>query len=459
MFKYRIKAWKLEKSIRPDEALQMARVRARREAKGVGSEFWKHGHRINAVDFERYLRNHPRVVDELKRNIPHDQLMKGHIEALLPPHIVVLTPPEPLRLDQALHSIENMLLMQRNHLNSVALSPEWAATVSQRHAGTWLAEAMNIIDENGSSQLLNEHEVGYMIQRGFSSILPFFQADDPLFIIGILSAALEARDTSEYREIGQMLLNHVRDLCLVMKGTGHPFSVIISTLLGFQDDPRKQAHSIKLLTRMVDEFFTSHVGLPDSTRILVYDLLSDVMARLPGDHIEGLVTKLDRYAESWLYKTSCEDLASPVSVYAIVNLYVDRDQEAAISWLERVRQTNPRDLLSRVILAMLHLENGSRREYVSLLRETMVIWRKIGTRDCTLRDLQTHGIDMLFAFTAMTRSPPLSNLGYANLELLTLLKSFCQEIWRDMALTPDLELQDNRGRADEAKMMESDFVC
>ncbi|KAF7549785.1 hypothetical protein G7Z17_g6182 [Cylindrodendrum hubeiense] len=118
MLKFRIKCWNLNKSLRPEEVLAMARVKSRREATGIGSEFWRYGRPVTQAKLERYLRDHPHTVAHLKKHIPEDILIKGHIEALLPSHIIVLKPPRPLRLDEDMHSLEGLMLSLDYYMNT-----------------------------------------------------------------------------------------------------------------------------------------------------------------------------------------------------------------------------------------------------------------------------------------------------------------------------------------------------
>lgn len=89
MYKYQLRKIGLSKNIKRSEALAIGRVKAWRDARGITSEFWRYGRIVDQVKLYKSVRLHHR---ELNALVAQDQHRVEPIEALLPPHIVVLSP-------------------------------------------------------------------------------------------------------------------------------------------------------------------------------------------------------------------------------------------------------------------------------------------------------------------------------------------------------------------------------
>lgn len=94
MYKNRLKKAGVSKNINRSEALAMARVKAWRDARGVTSEFWRHGRLVEQARLHRFVHLHRQ---EFRKMVAEDRHRRADepIEALLPPHIVVLSPCNP----------------------------------------------------------------------------------------------------------------------------------------------------------------------------------------------------------------------------------------------------------------------------------------------------------------------------------------------------------------------------
>lgn len=93
----------------------MARVKAWRDARGITSEFWRHGKFVDMSRLQRLVRLHQRKLEEL---LAEDQSRDEPIEALLPPHIVVLSTSSPLVAVCALEPPEKIFMSFGNFLTS-----------------------------------------------------------------------------------------------------------------------------------------------------------------------------------------------------------------------------------------------------------------------------------------------------------------------------------------------------
>lgn len=114
MYKYQLKKTGLSKNIKRSEALAMARVKAWRDARGKTSEFWRYGKPIEEAKLHKFVRLYGK---EFRAMVIEDQHRVEPIEALLPPHVVVLSPSRPsARVSARLEGAEKMFMGLRDYM-------------------------------------------------------------------------------------------------------------------------------------------------------------------------------------------------------------------------------------------------------------------------------------------------------------------------------------------------------
>lgn len=146
MYKYQLKKTGLSKNLKGSEALAMARVKAWRDARGITSEFWRRGKLVEPGKLQKFVRLHRR---DFKRMIAEDEEHDGPIEALLPPHVVVLTPSAPSGAVAAkLDITEKMLMGFRNYIASTKSSSRTPPASLSRPPGS-SSSASPVLSRNG----------------------------------------------------------------------------------------------------------------------------------------------------------------------------------------------------------------------------------------------------------------------------------------------------------------------
>lgn len=130
MYETRLRTLGQPKNLKPDEALAMARVKARRDVTGMTTEFWRGGKLVGLQKLERYIRLHPAVSQRLQELHHEDTTRLLPIEAILPPHIIALSPASPLLGSEAIELPEKMCLAIQNHMDAGFSSGTWFASHS-----------------------------------------------------------------------------------------------------------------------------------------------------------------------------------------------------------------------------------------------------------------------------------------------------------------------------------------
>ncbi|KAH7126252.1 Clr5 domain-containing protein [Dactylonectria estremocensis] len=206
MFKFRIKGWKLNKSFRPKEALAMARVKARRETTGKGAGFWRYGRPVTPAKLERYFCNHPHTAAQLKKYALEDVFAKGHIEALLPAHIVGLTPSRALKLDKDMHSLEDLMASLNYYLKNGCFDHH--SDLNYSSAGLWTQDGLRLgldgaldILEQSQSQTRYRKVANSILQSEFDALRSTVDIEHPVLIWGILYLYTKAYFVSHRPEI------------------------------------------------------------------------------------------------------------------------------------------------------------------------------------------------------------------------------------------------------------------
>ncbi|KAH6885331.1 Clr5 domain-containing protein [Thelonectria olida] len=333
MFKFRFKRWKIDKNLTSNEAIAMARVQARREARGADSEFWRHGRPFTAMQLERYLRNHPHVVTQLKKHVPQDLLRKGRIEELLPSHIVVLTPSPSLIGDASLHSLEGVVLTVRDYINSYT-AEDWD------HLNRLALFDSEVADEvNGQPKFMDWTQVPpeatkYLLDDHFNWLQNDMSKRKPNFICTLVYYAA-AR--SEHPEFAQMWLRHARDSSVAIKGRTHPLSVAFSEIFErFYSTGEHSEQSICTLIDVVYASFSATVGEDHEITLDLMDNLCSIMDNLTitsGAHKYTNSVMLER----WMAKLEAESNAE-TALWWVSTLarYVEPEHaKLALDWLAR----------------------------------------------------------------------------------------------------------------------------
>lgn len=146
MYKYQLKKTGLSKNLKGSEALAMARVKAWRDARGITSEFWRRGKLVEPGKLQKFVRLHRR---EFKRMIAEDEERTEPIEALLPPHVVVLAPSAPSGAVAAkLDITEKMLMGFRDYI------------ASNKSSSRMLPPSLSTLPESSSSALSVPYQSG-----------------------------------------------------------------------------------------------------------------------------------------------------------------------------------------------------------------------------------------------------------------------------------------------------------
>ncbi|KAI5467893.1 Clr5 domain-containing protein [Mariannaea sp. PMI_226] len=358
MFKFRFKHWKLEKSLQPDEVLAMGRVQARRQTRGVGSDFWRHGRRVSAANFERYLRNHPQVAARLKKHVPEDLLMKGHIEALLPPHIVVLTPSPSLTANKDLHSLENLVITFQHYTTSYLepYSIEYYVVPSL----TFLSDINDL-----PLTALND-----ALQKQFDKFQSLFAQPFPHFLL-VITDYLYAR-TMNWPELAQLWLCHAQETIVAVKGPLHPLALLFSEVHQWSTS-HEEASFMGTLCDVLYETLVKIKGAVDITTRGLSDEMRFIMRCLgvpPGSYQYSISSQLTHDINT------LETTAYPKSMGAwlLRNLHNgELDQiEAGIEVLERCHWWKfAPDSLQALPMASLYLRVGEARQSFNLAMEAL----------------------------------------------------------------------------------------
>lgn len=230
----------------------MARVEAQRKKEGAGSEFWRYSRRISKPNFERYLRDHPHITSKLKAWTPHDQTTEGYIEAILPPHIVVLTPSPSLNLGDGLHSIESALFTIRNYFRSTfTFDDRGRPDFHKRKFIFYDSGAGDDPCSRGLFRQVPDPKTLSRITRHFDCMKTFFQAEDPLDLCWLIGSYMLFNSVFRLTELAHLWLFHARDLCLTLNGLHHPLSKFICTLITFSEGEARKHHKLINLSLQV----------------------------------------------------------------------------------------------------------------------------------------------------------------------------------------------------------------
>ncbi|KAH7161314.1 Clr5 domain-containing protein [Dactylonectria macrodidyma] len=342
MFKFRIKAWSLNKSLRPGEVLAMARVKARREATGRGADFWRYGRPVTPAKLERYLRDHPHIAAQLKKHVPEDVFTKGHIEALLPAHIVVLTPCRALKLDADMHSLEGLMASLDHYMkdglsNYHALDMNhdseefWTKIGLEYGVGIW--EVLGLLDQP-HHQPQHRRVVNSILQSRFDELRPAVDIGHPGLIWGVLYTYEIIQYVYNRSEIATLWLSLARDYCIAVKGSGHPLSTAFSLFHEWRHS-YMQSKAISLMCEAVCSFaskFPRHFGRDEALYIRYSWDIFGIVTRTT----ESYRTQNGFNAEDW---TKCLEATSQrheviLQVLMLLEAPDSEDFEFVLSWLE-----------------------------------------------------------------------------------------------------------------------------
>lgn len=340
MYKFRIKCWNVNKSLRPDEVLAMARVKSRRQATGVGADFWRYGRPVTATKLERYLRDHPHTAAQLKKYIPEDVLIKGHIEALLPPHIIVLTPSRPLKLDDDIHSLEALMVSLDYYTKTDLLIHQNSAVVTDQN-NFWDRIGLMSSDHLRTTVLLLDNEdvlpkhwrvANSTLQLIFDDLRSAIHIEHPGLFWGIIFTYVESNRSRP--EIATLWLTLARDVCTAVKGSSHPLSRTFSMLLNWSGSPM-QSRAIRALCRVTGSSLSKHVREGDSWGMYAKHYSWDIFDVITSE----LVSSGERTAfneEYWTkhMETTSQPEEAIKAVLALVQFQSREDLKCVLSWLE-----------------------------------------------------------------------------------------------------------------------------
>lgn len=299
MFKSRIKAWKLTKNLRPDEVLAMARVQARRDAKGIPAEFWRHGRVVRPDRIERFLSNHPHVVTKLRQYVPADAMMRGRIEALLPPHIVVLAPMTPLQFDDQLHSAESIIVGLKGYLEACPMVQDRP----QLRSFEYLASSMNMLasykDRRGESRDAST--------RCLSATLKALEADvaaeNPRFVPLVVSEFHRMKYACHLPELARTWVDYAVQSCIRARGQHHPWTTLLSGLARLPEDEVEGSAIVRILAKALRDLVQAQSQRDD---LLLLDSHQAVF--LLGRQMAVVDKKLERRKYMDFLRKACRHL-------------------------------------------------------------------------------------------------------------------------------------------------------
>lgn len=340
MYKFRIKCWNLNKSLRPEEVLAMARVKSRREATGVGADFWRYGRPVTAAKLERYLRDHPHTATQLKKHIPEDVLIKGYIEALLPSHIIVLTPSRPLKLDDDIHSLEALMVSLDYytktdfwiHRNSAAVTGHgdfWSRIGLVSSEGLW--SAISLLDKE-DAPLKYRRVANSTLQHIFDELRSAIHNGHPGLLWGITLRYVESDGCRP--EIATLWLTLARDVCAAVKGSSHPLSRTFSMLLNWRGSPM-QSRAIRTLCSVTGSTLSKHFRQDDYWGMYVNHCSWDIFDVLDREPVSS--GEIRAFNEGYWTKhmeTTSQPEEAIKAVIALVPFQSHEGLKCALSWLE-----------------------------------------------------------------------------------------------------------------------------
>lgn len=253
MFKTRFKAWNLRKNLRPDEALAMVRVKARRDATNTASEFWKHGSIITSEKLERYLRDNPLALKKAQSFITEEPATNGAVESLLPPHIIVLSPQKPMRTENNLYSVELALsALQSLHKSNVRMSfnlrrmnsmESFRRAISSFRSPNYSKRAYGWRYLHSSFKALDS-DITMNCYRVTLCLVKFL----PLLLF------------SEFSEVGRIMADYVMELYLRQFGQNFPFRDFLDQFVSLWCNGRLSAECYCLLFGTLEDIAVDEMG-------------------------------------------------------------------------------------------------------------------------------------------------------------------------------------------------------
>lgn len=399
MYKFRIKCWNLNKSLRPEEVLAMARVKSRRQATGVGADFWRYGRPVTAAKLERYLRDHPHTAAQLKKHVPKDVLIKGHIEALLPSHIIVLTPSRPLKLDDDIHSLEALMVSLDYYTKTELLIHQNLAAVTGNDS-FW--DRIGLMSSGclwSAVLLLDKEDVppkhwrvaNSTLQSSFDELRSAIYIGHPGLLWGIVLRYVESDRCRP--EIATLWLTLARDVCAAVKGSSHPLSRTFSMLLNWRGNPM-QSKAIRTLCSVTRSTLSKHFRQDDCWGMFVNHYSWDIFDVLDRE----LVSPGERRAfneEYWTkhMETTSQPEEAIKAVIAIVQVQSHEGLKCALSWLEehQWQETTWWTANERVEMAFAYLRVGEANASFDIAQSTLDLivedWRSGFSIHSTLADV------------------------------------------------------------------------
>ncbi|CAM1506254.1 Fc.00g058950.m01.CDS01 [Cosmosporella sp. VM-42] len=405
MFKTRTKSWGVNKNLRADEVLAMVHVRSRREEKGIDSEFWRHGHLVTPGKLERYLRQNPDVEAKLKKSTPKMESAGGYVEGHLPAHIVVLEPSPPLRLDQDLHTVENMLLAVRNYMQAGFSSGLWEPdSIFQTFPSMGGSSLSYLLWEIERKELSNCARKVYidMLHEKFDCLRISIQKELLSVVLDFLGNYQDARGSGLCPEITQMWLRQAHEFSLAIKGSSHPLSIIFSVFISCEKKLTLYYSVVKLLLKQMIDILSSQYQPEDEIVLNANERTTYILERIAGESREDLRSRLSHNIRCWAakIKTSSNRLHA---MYRIAMLsYNTCNANEASRWLEQIRDEDPMDMRSRLLLIDIYLRLGEESRCWEICGEMTRAWLRIKDRGNGLSErTRQRGLDITKALSLM----------------------------------------------------------
>lgn len=257
MFKARIKGWGLLKNLRRDEALAMTRVKAHREVTNTPCEFWRHGRLVSPQKLERFLRDNPNVVDKAKSLASEDQAGNSWIEAILPSHIVALSPMEPLQLNDELHFTESAIAACRS-------LPREAQALGNCQYHAHIGFCQDIVFDGfitagvrriKSTDVQEQYHGWRLINRGFERLGRDLVFCDPWIVVHVMGCVHWLFFISYVPELARALVDYILYLCRDRFGLNHPWNLLITGLYSLSYDQESFSRSSQVIVRVLVEHF------------------------------------------------------------------------------------------------------------------------------------------------------------------------------------------------------------
>ncbi|KAI9858052.1 MAG: hypothetical protein M1813_007864 [Trichoglossum hirsutum] len=273
MFKTRIKKWGLDKKHKAPEVLEMLRLKRQRDTVGKRSKFFTRNRPVNWEDVERYIKRSRTLLAKSDSGFLE---IGGHATGVVcrtpsPDPSIVLSVPGNMEASEEFRTADEVARIMRDYCRGAIEGGIWIYNADEScyfgHRGSaahdrlskWYGKMLNVVVCIIDSRI----EQGFrLINACFNQLQRIVKEQDPrlLFYLVVLRAALF--DQSPMRDLGRLLVNHIRDFSRIIFGERHPISLLwVRCYSGHKSD---QDRLQLMAARSFLDYFDS-LGNPAST--------------------------------------------------------------------------------------------------------------------------------------------------------------------------------------------------